>query len=68
MISCPFSSLTLNWVLGRVSVTVPSISMPSSFATIIDEIDRWRSVKKNGYGFKRDPCNLSNIKGFLALS
>ena len=31
MISCPFSSLTRNMVLGSVSVTVPSNSMESSF-------------------------------------
>src|SRR5690606_9264380 len=32
MISCPFSSLTRNMVFGRVSETVPSNSMTSSFA------------------------------------
>src|SRR4030088_3595544 len=31
--SCPLSSLTLNWVLGSASTTVPSISMASFLGT-----------------------------------
>src|SRR4051812_33879854 len=43
VMTCPFSSCTRNMVLGRVSWTVPSISMTSSFAMCSgsDERPEW---------------------------
>src|SRR6476469_4377073 len=48
VITCPFSSCTRNMVLGKVSWTVPSISMTSSLAmrSAVSGTRPWRPRKR----------------------
>src|SRR2546421_1941819 len=63
--SCPLSSLTRNMVLGRASVTSPSISIFSSFAT---RTSLFRSPARSaGPELRRRRSDLRDVDRLRAL-